>query len=75
MTFYTFHRLSPSKQYEAVFEQGNFLRACADPEAQTALVLYSLSNFWVELHYYLQKDILTGLRAFTLSQNPRLTNV
>ena len=62
MTNYEFALLEEAEKYKVIFEQGTYLdRIIVDGQDR---LLYSVSNFYVELTYDDNKDDIKILRTF-----------
>lgn len=74
MGIYEFNILSEHDKYDTVFTQGQFVDTIA--EDNTKYVLYSISSFWVEVHYDALNNKIIGISSFVAGKSlNRYSNV
>lgn len=62
MGIYDFNILTEHDKYDMVFTQGQFVDVVSEKEKK--YVLYSLSNFWVEVKYDNLRNKIIGIASF-----------
>ncbi len=66
-SFFEFTHLGEEEQYNLTFKKGDFVGTSEKEDKK--FVLYKLNNFFVEIIYDIERNIIISLTAFLNSKN------
>jgi hypothetical protein len=70
MTLYQFNALDEMEQAEALWDKGVHIAERNDEEHN--ILLYQIDNFYVEVYYHREYNIISRLRAFSSTEQLHL---